>query len=104
MTSDVELSGVRIPPGDLVIICSGMGIWQNLLIPTSSGRAAACATNIAFGMGIRYCLGAPPSRAMKAAVSPNAFWTVFRVQTKSELLPSAALLMSFATFFQSPHF
>ena len=65
MTSEVELSGVAHSAGDLVIICSGMGIRQNLLIPTSSGRAAACATNIAFGMGIHYCLGAPPSRAMK---------------------------------------
>ena len=102
MTSDVELSGVRIP-GDLVIICSGMGIRQNL-DPDEFGPGRGLATNIAFGIGIRYCLGAPPSRAMKAAVSPNASWTVFRVQTRSELLPIAALLISFATFFQSPHF
>ena len=63
-------------------MCSGMGIRQNLLIPTSSGRAAACATNVAFGMGIHYCLGASPSGAMKPPVSPNASWTVFRVQTE----------------------
>ena len=52
-------------------------------------------------MGIHYCLGASPSGAMKPPVSPNASWTVFRVQTRSELLLRAALLISFPTFFLS---
>jgi hypothetical protein len=54
--SDMELSGGRIPPGDFLIICSGLGIRQNLLIPTGLGRTrAACATNVACDMDIHYC-------------------------------------------------
>ena len=98
MTSDAELSGVRILPVTSSS-CVPIGIRQNSLIPTSSGRAARpCATNVALGMGIHYYLGASPWGAMKPPVSPNASWTVFRVQT-SELLLRATLVISFPTFF-----
>ena len=70
------------------------GIRQNL-------RAAACATNVAFGIGRGAQTLMMASDAMKPPVSRNASWTVFRVQTRSELLLRAALLISFPRFFLS---
>jgi hypothetical protein len=86
MTSDVELSGVRIPSGASSSLFR-TGIRQNLL---SAGRAGACATNVAFGIGrgaqtVMDAIG----RDEPPPVSRNASWTVFRVQTKSELLPES---------------
>jgi hypothetical protein len=92
MTSEVELSGVAHSAGDLVIICSGMGIRQNLLIPTSSGRAAGLRNDVGVWYGHPLLFGRAALARVEAAVSPNASWTVFRDQTSSELIKAAFLI------------
>jgi hypothetical protein len=92
MTSDVELWGVRIPPGT-----SSSCILERdpaeFTDPDEFRLNRGLRNEVAFGMGIHYCLGASPSGAMKPPVSPNASWTVFRVQTSSELLQLPSLYL-----------
>jgi cytochrome P450 len=73
VTRDVEVSGVRIPAGEFVIVYFGAanrdaGEFPN---PDEFRLDRDLRNHLAFGMGIHYCLGAPLART-EAKVTRNA--------------------------------
>ena len=74
--------------------------------PDEFGPGRGLRNDIAFGMGIQLLFGRAALARDEAAVSPNASWTVFRDQARSELLLRAALLISFPVLPElwPPHF
>jgi len=68
MASDVELSGVRIPPGTS---SSSVLDWDPAEFTETDefGLDRGLRNDVALGMGVHYCLGASPSGAMKPPVS-----------------------------------
>jgi cytochrome P450 len=73
-TIDVEVSGVRIPAGDLVTVyfAAANRDPKEFPNPNEFRLDRDLRNHVAFGMGIHYCLGAPLARA-EARVSLNAF-------------------------------
>jgi cytochrome P450 len=73
-TSDVELSGVRIPAGDLVTVyfAAANRDPQEFENPDEFRLDRDLRNHVGFGMGIHYCLGAPLARA-EARISLNSF-------------------------------
>lgn len=73
-TRDVEVSGVPIPSGELVIVYFGAANRdpQEFPNPGEFRLNRDLRNHVAFGMGIHYCLGAPLARA-ETRVSLNAF-------------------------------
>jgi cytochrome P450 len=73
-TTDVEISGVRIPAGDLVTVYFAAANRDPAEFPNPDEFRLDrdLRNHVAFGMGIHYCLGAPLARA-EAKVSLNAF-------------------------------
>jgi cytochrome P450 len=72
--TDVELSGVRIPAGDLVSVYFAAANRDPAEFPNPDEFRLDrdLRNHVAFGMGIHYCLGAPLARA-EAKLSLNAF-------------------------------
>ena len=85
-TTDVELSGVRIPAGDLVVVYFAAANRDPVEFPNPDEFRLDrdLRNHVAFGTGIHYCLGAPLARA-EAKVSLNAFLDRF-----SEIKPGQA--------------
>jgi cytochrome P450 len=73
-TTDVEISGVRIPAGDLVTVyfAAANRDPKEFPDPDEFRLDRDLCNHVAFGTGIHYCLGAPLARA-EARVSLNAF-------------------------------
>jgi cytochrome P450 len=73
-TADVEISGVRIPAGDLVTVYFAAANRDPKEFPNPDDFRLDrdLRNHVSFGMGIHYCLGAPLARA-EAKVSLNAF-------------------------------
>jgi cytochrome P450 len=84
-TTDVELSGVRIPAGDLVTVyfASANRDPEGFPNPDEFRLDRDLRNHVAFGMGIHYCLGAPLARA-EAKVTLNAFLDRFSAIKLSE--------------------
>jgi cytochrome P450 len=64
-TRDVEVSGVRIPSGELVTIFYGAANRDpaEFANPDEFRLDRDLRNHVGFGMGIHYCLGAPLARA-----------------------------------------
>ena len=73
-TRDVEVSGVRIPKGDLVTVYFGAANRDPTEFPNPGEfwLDRDLRNHVAFGVGIHYCLGAPLARAETKATL-NAF-------------------------------
>ncbi|HJU09984.1 MAG TPA: cytochrome P450 [Candidatus Binataceae bacterium] len=73
-TRDVELSGVRIPKGNLVTVCFGAANRDPAEFPDPDEFRLDrdLRNHVGFGMGIHYCLGAPLARA-ETRITLNAF-------------------------------
>lgn len=73
-TREVEVSGVKIPQGELVEIFFGAANRDPKEFPNPDEFRLDrdLRYHVAFGMGIHYCLGAPLARA-EAKISLNAF-------------------------------
>jgi cytochrome P450 len=72
-TTDVEVSGVRIPAGDIVTVyfAAASRDPEEFPNPDEFRLDRDLRNHVAFGMGIHYCLGAPLARA-EAKISLNA--------------------------------
>ena len=72
--TDIDVSGVRIPAGDLVSVyfAAANRDPHEFPNPDEFRLDRDLRNHVAFGMGIHYCLGAPLARA-EAKVSLNAF-------------------------------
>ncbi|MBI3797706.1 MAG: cytochrome P450 [Deltaproteobacteria bacterium] len=79
-TREVELSGVKIPPGADITIFYGAANRdpQAFPHPEEFRLDRDLRNHVAFGMGIHYCLGAPLAR-MEAQISLNSFLDRFPV-------------------------
>jgi cytochrome P450 len=79
-TRDVEVSGVKIPEGEMVAIFFGAANRdpQEFPNPDEFRLDRDLRSHVSFGMGIHYCLGAPLARA-EARISLNAFLDRFPV-------------------------
>jgi cytochrome P450 len=97
-TRDVEVSGVRIPKGDLVTVYFGAANRDPAEFPNPDEFRLDrdLRNHVAFGMGIHYCLGAPLARA-EAKVTLNALLERFST-IKSGRAPAVRQTMSPAVF------
>jgi cytochrome P450 len=70
----VEVSGVRVPKGDLVTVYFGAANRDPTEFPNPGEFRLDrdLRNHVAFGMGIHYCLGAPLARA-ETKVTLNTF-------------------------------
>ena len=73
-TREIEVSGVRIPEGDYVVIFYGAANRDPAAFPQPDEFRLDrdLRNHVAFGAGIHYCLGAPLARA-EASITLNAF-------------------------------
>ncbi len=84
-TRDVEVSGVKIPEGEMVAVFFGAANRdpQEFPNPDEFRLDRDLRNHVSFGMGIHYCLGAPLARA-EARILLNAFLDRFPVITHGE--------------------
>jgi cytochrome P450 len=87
-TRDVEVSGVKIPAGEMISIFYGAAnrdpaVFSN---PDEFRLDRDLRNHVAFGMGIHYCLGAPLARA-ETQITLNAFLDRFPVIRRGSAPP-----------------
>ena len=84
-TRDVEVSGVKIAEGDMVMVFFGAANRDPLEFPNPDEFRLDrdLRNHVSFGMGIHYCLGAPLARA-EARISLNAFLDRFPVLQRGQ--------------------
>ncbi|MET1084601.1 MAG: cytochrome P450 [Burkholderiales bacterium] len=87
-TRDVEVSGVKIPEGEMVAIFFGAANRdpQEFPDPDEFRLDRELRDHVSFGMGIHYCLGAPLARA-ESKIPSMLFSTDFRFFKKAMLRP-----------------
>jgi len=85
VTRDVEVSGVKIAPGERITIFYGAANRDPSAFPEPEEFRLDrdLRNHVAFGMGIHYCLGAPLARA-EARISLNAFLDRFSTLKRGE--------------------
>ncbi len=84
-THDVEIAGVKIPEGEMVAVFFGAANRDPREFPNPDEFRLDrdLRSQVSFGMGIHYCLGAPLARA-EARISLNAFLDRFPALLRGE--------------------
>ncbi len=84
-THDVEIAGVKIPEGEMVAVFFGAANRDPREFPNPDEFRLDrdLRSQVSFGMGIHYCLGAPLARA-EARISLNAFLDRFPALMRGE--------------------